>query len=89
MTHAFYVIGSYVLTAAICLSLAVWIYLDGRARQAELDDLFADREPDYDHGWPLDLPEPRGSIHSLTDEDFRQVYGEEPIPPLDGRRRRR
>ncbi|MFN4206429.1 heme exporter protein CcmD [Allorhizobium sp. NPDC080224] len=39
MTHAFYVIGSYVLTAAICLSLAVWIYLDGRARQAELKAL--------------------------------------------------
>ena len=62
-----------------------------RARQAELDDLFGDplREPDYDDGWPLDLPEPRGSIHGLTDDQFREVYGEKPIPPLDGRRRRR
>ncbi|MDH4415038.1 MAG: heme exporter protein CcmD [Rhizobium sp.] len=39
MTHAFYVIGSYVLTAGICLSLTVWIYLDGRARQNELKTL--------------------------------------------------
>jgi heme exporter protein D len=39
MTHAFYVIGSYVLTAAICLGLSVWVYLDGRARQAELKTL--------------------------------------------------
>lgn len=41
MTHAFYVIGSYVLTAGICLSLTVWVYLDGRARQAELKALEA------------------------------------------------
>lgn len=39
MTHAFYVIGSYVLTAGICLSLTVWVYLDGRARQSELKAL--------------------------------------------------
>jgi heme exporter protein D len=39
MTHAFYVIGSYVMTAGICLGLTVWIYLDGRARQAELKAL--------------------------------------------------
>jgi len=41
MTHAFYVIGSYLLTAGICLSLTVWVYLDGRARQAELKMLEA------------------------------------------------
>ena len=41
MTHAFYVIGSYVLTAAICLGLSVWVYLDGRARQVELKMLEA------------------------------------------------
>lgn len=41
MTHAFYVIGSYVMTAGICLSLTVWVYLDGRARQAELKALEA------------------------------------------------
>ncbi|MDQ0422172.1 heme exporter protein D [Peteryoungia aggregata LMG 23059] len=39
MTHAFYVIGSYLLTAGICLGLTVWIYLDGRARQNELKAL--------------------------------------------------
>lgn len=39
MTHGFYVIGSYLLTAAICLSLAAWVYFDGRARQAELKAL--------------------------------------------------
>jgi heme exporter protein D len=36
MSHAFYVIGSYALTAGICLALTGWVYLDGRARQAEL-----------------------------------------------------
>jgi heme exporter protein D len=36
MTHAFYVIGSYAMTAGICLGLTLWIYLDGRARQKEL-----------------------------------------------------
>lgn len=41
MSHAFYVIGSYALTAAICLALTVWVYLDGRARQAELKMLEA------------------------------------------------
>ena len=41
MSHAFYVIGSYALTAGICLVLTVWIYLDGRARQAELKTLEA------------------------------------------------
>ena len=41
MSHAFYVIGSYLLTAGICLSLTVWVYLDGRARQAELKMLEA------------------------------------------------
>lgn len=41
MTHAFYVIASYLLTAGICLSLTVWVYLDGRARQAELKMLEA------------------------------------------------
>jgi len=39
MTHGFYVIGSYVLTAGICLSLIVWVYLDGRARRSELKAL--------------------------------------------------
>lgn len=39
MTHAFYVIGSYVMTAGICLGLIVWIYLDGRARKSELKAL--------------------------------------------------
>ncbi len=41
MTHAFYVIGSYALTGGICLALTVWVYLDGRARQAELKALEA------------------------------------------------
>jgi heme exporter protein D len=41
MTHAFYVVGSYVLTAGICLGLTAWVYLDGRARQAELKMLEA------------------------------------------------
>ncbi|MBX9470140.1 MAG: heme exporter protein CcmD [Rhizobium sp.] len=41
MSHAFYVIGSYALTVAICLALTVWVYLDGRARQAELRTLEA------------------------------------------------
>lgn len=41
MSHAFYVIGSYVLTAGICLGLTAWVYLDGRARQAELKKLEA------------------------------------------------
>ncbi len=39
MTHAFYVIGSYVMTAGICLGLIVWVYLDGRARRNELKTL--------------------------------------------------
>lgn len=39
MSHVFYVIGSYLLTAGICLALTVWVYLDGRARQAELKTL--------------------------------------------------
>lgn len=41
MTHAFYVIGSYLLAAGICLGLSAWVYLDGRARQAELKTLEA------------------------------------------------
>ncbi|MGL4199325.1 MAG: heme exporter protein CcmD [Allorhizobium sp.] len=41
MTHAFYVIGSYALTGGICLALTIWVYLDGRARQAELKALEA------------------------------------------------
>ena len=41
MTHAFYVIGSYLLTAGICLGLSAWVYLDGRARQVELKTLEA------------------------------------------------
>ena len=41
MTHAFYVIGSYLLTAGIGLGLSAWVYLDGRARQAELKTLEA------------------------------------------------
>ncbi|KQW27943.1 hemagglutination activity protein [Rhizobium sp. Root274] len=36
MSHAFYVFGSYGLAAGISLGLALWVYLDGRARQAEL-----------------------------------------------------
>ncbi|PYB74138.1 MULTISPECIES: heme exporter protein CcmD [Rhizobium] len=41
MSHAFYVIGSYLLTAGICFGLTTWVYLDGRARQAELKALEA------------------------------------------------
>ncbi|MDH4441954.1 MAG: heme exporter protein CcmD [Rhizobium sp.] len=36
MSHAFYVYGSYGLAAVICIGLTLWVYLDGRARQAEL-----------------------------------------------------
>ncbi len=36
MSHAFYVYGSYGLAAVICVGLTLWVYLDGRARQAEL-----------------------------------------------------
>lgn len=36
MTHAFYVIGSYLAAAGICLGLILWTWLDGRGRQAEL-----------------------------------------------------
>jgi heme exporter protein D len=36
MSHAFYVYGSYGLATVICLALTLWVYLDGRARQAEL-----------------------------------------------------
>lgn len=41
MSHTFYVIGSYLLAGGICLALTVWVYLDGRARQAELKMLEA------------------------------------------------
>ena len=41
MSHTFYVIGSYAVTAGICLALSAWVYLDGRARQAELRTLEA------------------------------------------------
>lgn len=41
MSHAFYVYGSYVLTALICLVLVFWVWLDGRARQNELKALEA------------------------------------------------
>ncbi|CAH0338695.1 heme exporter protein CcmD [Rhizobium sp. CECT 9324] len=41
MSHAFYVYGSYLLTALICLVLIGWVWLDGRARQGELKALEA------------------------------------------------
>ncbi|MBU2327550.1 MAG: heme exporter protein CcmD [Alphaproteobacteria bacterium] len=41
MSHIFYVVGSYALTVGICLALTIWVYLDGRARQAELKTLEA------------------------------------------------
>jgi heme exporter protein D len=41
MSHIFYVLGSYALTGGICLALTIWVYLDGRARQAELKTLEA------------------------------------------------
>ncbi|KPF42853.1 heme exporter protein CcmD [Rhizobium sp. AAP43] len=39
MSHAFYVIGSYLAAGGICLGLIAWTWLDGRARQAELKSL--------------------------------------------------
>lgn len=41
MTHAFYVVGSYLAAGGICLGLILWTWLDGRARQAELKTLEA------------------------------------------------
>jgi heme exporter protein D len=41
MSHAFYVYGSYLLTALICLVLIGWVWLDGRARRGELKALEA------------------------------------------------
>lgn len=41
MSHAFYIYGSYVLTALVCLVLIGWVWLDGRARQGELKALEA------------------------------------------------
>ncbi|WP_159952762.1 heme exporter protein CcmD [Rhizobium sp. 18065] len=41
MSHAFYIYGSYLLTALICLVLIGWVWLDGRARQGELKALEA------------------------------------------------
>ena len=41
MTHAFYVYGSYVATALILFGMIAWVWLDGRARQAELKALEA------------------------------------------------
>lgn len=41
MTHAFYVYGSYVATTLILGVMIGWVWLDGRARQAELKALEA------------------------------------------------
>ena len=41
MTHAFYVVGSYIAAGGICLGLILWTWLDGRARQEELKALEA------------------------------------------------
>lgn len=41
MSHAFYIYLSYGVSALIILALIAWVWLDGRARQAELKALEA------------------------------------------------
>lgn len=41
MSHAFYIYLSYGVSALIILALIAWVWLDGRARQAELKALDA------------------------------------------------
>ncbi|SSC68714.1 heme exporter protein CcmD [Ciceribacter selenitireducens] len=41
MSHAFYIYFSYGISAVIVLALIAWVWLDGRARQAELKALEA------------------------------------------------
>ncbi len=41
MTHAFYILAAYGLTAIVVLSLIAWTFLDGRARRRELAKLEA------------------------------------------------
>lgn len=36
LSHAFFVISSYAITAIVILAMTSWIILDGRARKAEL-----------------------------------------------------
>lgn len=36
LSHAFFVISSYAVTAIVILGMTSWIILDGRARKAEL-----------------------------------------------------
>jgi heme exporter protein D len=41
VSHAFYIYLSYGVSALIVLALIAWVWLDGRARQAELKALEA------------------------------------------------
>ncbi|MBC7311773.1 MAG: heme exporter protein CcmD [Rhizobium sp.] len=41
MSHAFYIYLSYGVSALIILAVVAWVWLDGRARQAELKALEA------------------------------------------------
>ncbi|MCY1665634.1 heme exporter protein CcmD [Rhizobium sp. SL86] len=41
MTHAFYIVTAYAVTAAVVLSLIAWTFFDGRARRRELAELDA------------------------------------------------
>ncbi|MCA1970302.1 MAG: heme exporter protein CcmD [Rhizobium sp.] len=41
MSHAFYIYLSYGVSALIILALIAWVWLDGRARKAELKALDA------------------------------------------------
>ncbi len=41
MTHAFYIMASYGVTALVVASLILWTWADGRARRRELAELEA------------------------------------------------
>lgn len=41
MSHAFYILASYAITAVTILSLVLWTWSDGRARRRELAALEA------------------------------------------------
>lgn len=41
MSHEFYILTSYAVTAVIAIGLCLWVWLDGRARQRELAQLEA------------------------------------------------
>ena len=41
MSHTFFIVMSYGIAAGVVLCLIAWIWLDGLARQRELDELAA------------------------------------------------